>query len=446
MMDATQAFLQPDPLPEKDKCAVIVPPYIALPSITVKEAYSKADNAYEYVMKMNKPLYGSRTAPLRWWLKISQHMRQWGLRQHRLDICMYTWRDNAAGQVIPIDLIIILHVDDFLVGRSETGLRYFTKMMDSFRTGEICTLTQTNPLVYLGINISLDSRKSIILPQHDFTQRLCMVDPNRFVSRGAIVMTKPKLMTAFRSILGNLIWALQTQFSVSFLITRIATSIAHCCNTAHEVLDMISLANKIIRTLKVRPTVLHYVALFDKPISYESIMELKLFSFSDCGFGTLHLHRSVESQLVILGRPIRRDGDITLVGHALDFASRKISRTTRSTLAGEAVALANAVDSGIFLQSVLIEIFFGFVSYLHINNVDPYPLTTPFEPSPDLGSLRQKIISGDKSAFSGRTPSTQEWDKGGSARYNMTARLTNSEKRGTFPSARLPSLPGKSVF
>ena len=80
----------------------------------------------------------------------------------------------------------------------------------------------------------------------------------------------------------------------------------------------------------------------------ESLRDLELFSFPDFGFATVHLHRSVGSPIIISGRPIRRDGDISLMGHALDFGCEKISRTTRNPIDGEAVALENAVDSCIF--------------------------------------------------------------------------------------------------
>ena len=102
-------------------------------------------------------------------------------------------------------------------------------------------------------------------------------------------------------------------------------------------------------------------------------------------------------------------------------------RATRSTISGEAVALANAIDSGIFAQSMLVEIFCGIVPSLHINDTDPYPLTTPFQPSPDLVLLRQRIVEGSSSAFIGRVPSIEEWDRGGKAKSNMTILLSSEQ-------------------
>ena len=238
-------------------------------------------------------------------------------------------------------------------------------------------------------------------------------------------------MTEFRRILGNPIWILQTQFSVAFLVTRFATSIAYRNENVHDISAMVALANKIIRRLTTQPTVLHYVPLFDSVPNMDQILELELFSFSDCGYATLHLSRSIESQIIVVGRPLQRDGDISLQGRAIDFSRHKISRATRSTVAGEAVALANAIDSGISAQAMMMGIFFGRVPCLYLNERDPYPLTTPFQLSPDLDRLRQKIVDGDAPAFIDRQPSVQEWDRGGSPRSNLTALLTKEEKGGT---------------
>ena len=340
---------------------------------------------------------------------------------------MYTWRASGNPNGLPIDLIVILHVVDFLIAHTIIGLEYFSQMMKTFETGEICTLKPANPLTYLGINIPMGEDRSIFLSQREFVGRLKLAGRNRFISGNRLILKKEKIRTEFRSILGNLIWVLQTQFSASFLITKFATSTAYHCESPEDVALTISLASKIIRSLQVKPTVLHYAPLFAGIPTFDQLKELKLFSFSDCGFATLHLHRSVESHLIIVGKPLKRDGDISLIGHAIDFGCREIPRTTRSTISGDAVALANAIDSGIFAQSMLVEIFCGIVPSLHINDTDPYPLTTPFQPSPDLVLLRQRIVEGSSSSFIGRAPSIEEWGRGGKAKSNMTIPLSSEQ-------------------
>ena len=82
---------------------------------------------------------------------------------------------------------------------------------------------------------------------------------------------------------------------------------------------------------------------------------------------------------MILARPVSRDGEIVMRGHMLGGSARKISRTARSTLAGEAIALANAIDSSLWLQAMMIEIYLAVVSSFRISQSDPLPLNTPFK-------------------------------------------------------------------
>ena len=103
------------------------------------------------------------------------------------------------------------------------------------------------------------------------------MDQNRFVSGNRLILKREKIRTEFRGILGNLIWVLQTQFSAAFLITKFATSIAYHCDSPEDVAVMISLANKIIRSLQVKPTVLHYAPLFTGIPTFAQLKELKLF-------------------------------------------------------------------------------------------------------------------------------------------------------------------------
>ena len=83
--------------------------------------------------------------------------------------------------------------------------------------------------------------------------------------------------------------------------------------------------------------------------------------------------------MIILARPISRDGEINLKGHLLEASARKISRTARRTLAGESIALANAIDCSLWVQAMLVELFLGIAPSMHLNSSDPLPLNTPFQ-------------------------------------------------------------------
>ena len=242
---------------------------------------------------------------------------------------MHTCLGGGSPSGTSLDLLLVLHVDDFLVGRSARGLQHFSSMMKFFKTGSIYTLTATNLLKYLGINITLSTYRHIVLSQHEFISRLRMVEPNRFGRGGSFSLHQSRITKGFVSILRNMIWVPHNRFAVSYRIARFSTSIAYRCDPSHNVLAMAALANKINRTLQTRPTASHYVPIFDSVPSlapHGGGGGLGMSCLSDCGFPTLHLHRSVESPMILLGRPLRRDGEISIIGNAWDFSFRKTTQ------------------------------------------------------------------------------------------------------------------------
>ena len=92
--------------------------------------------------------------------------------------------------------------------------------------------------------------------------------------------------------------------------------------------------------------------------------------------------------MAILARPLTRGGEIRMRWHLLEGAARKISRTASSTIAGETIALSNAVDVSLWLQSMMIARYLGFVPSFHLDSTDPLPLNTPLRVSlPSESSL-----------------------------------------------------------
>ena len=109
--------------------------------------------------------------------------------------------------------------------------------------------------------------------------------------------------------------------------------------------------------------------------------------------------------MIILSLPISRDGDIRMKGHLLEASARKIAMKARSTLSGETIALANAIDSGIWIQAMLIEMYLGVVPSLHINKSDPLPPNVPFSIHRDNtmsgSSLSETAAAGERQVPAG---------------------------------------------
>ena len=77
-------------------------------------------------------------------------------------------------------------------------------------------------------------------------------------------------------------------------------------------------------------------------------------------------------------------------GIAGRFFSRRISRTAKSTISAEAVALSNLADLGLRIQQFLLEVLTGHVGDIRIQSHEPFPLPTPFEKSATEEELQQQ--------------------------------------------------------
>ena len=83
--------------------------------------------------------------------------------------------------------------------------------------------------------------------------------------------------------------------------------------------------------------------------------------------------------MILRGREISRDGAIKCMGSIIDSYSRCISRCVRSTLAAEAVACANAIETGIWHRTLITEILFGVFVDSRPSVLGPFSLNNPFD-------------------------------------------------------------------
>ena len=161
-------FTKP-PLSQEEKCAVAVPEFIVLPPFQILPEKPNVPSFSDWILVMNKPLYGSRLAPIRRWIRICERFRTMDFRQRRLDVYMFMYRSPLNDA---IGAIVTTHVDDFLATATEAGLSRFQEAMSVFVVGGLLELSLSSPLVYFGINVSLHSSESIGLSQTDFISRM----------------------------------------------------------------------------------------------------------------------------------------------------------------------------------------------------------------------------------------------------------------------------------
>ena len=161
--------------------------------------------------------------------------------------------------------------------------------------------------------------------------------------KGRIICSRPAILKVFRRDSGSFIWLMQTQYYGSYLATRLTASLAHKCPTPSDIEEVVSLTNKLVRPFKSTRLTIWYRRLFPFAAGLVELRQIKLFSFSDCGFSTIKDNKSVESFITIAYIPLSLDGFIQLKWMILDSPTHKIARTARSTLCAEAAPPSQCV-------------------------------------------------------------------------------------------------------
>ena len=184
--------------------------------------------------------------------------------------------------------------------------------------------------------------------------------------------------------MGKLLGFLHTIFGLSYAIIEISTNVATSLVESKDTLKLTKSINNVIKKAKPNEIKMSYVRLPGfKPLAEcaqkMELFGLRIFTFSDAGFASLRGERSVEADLVLRGREIRRDGSISCRGTTIDPYARCISRCVRSTMAAESVACANSIEVGLRHRALLTEIPFGIFVDSRPLIIDPFRLNKPFE-------------------------------------------------------------------
>lgn len=101
--------------------------------------------------------------------------------------------------------------------------------------------------------------------------------------------------------------------------------------------------------------------------------------FPDASFPSIGSQSGVTSEIVILGRPISRNGPITCVCRILIFYSRKITRVCISSIASESIAVSNMAGYCLRIRAAVIELYFGEFIHDCVGSTEGLPLVSPFK-------------------------------------------------------------------
>ena len=407
-LDISQAFLQAGNLHPSERVILLPPPMVPLPwkkKLHHPEMDLKKVPRHNHGFLLLRPLYGSRDAPMRWFLKLSQVLRAAGLRQLKTDVCFFSYHKNHV-----LEGLLLAHVDDLLFTGSQSFHEIVISALKGLRTGELETLTTTTPMIFTGLQLEITREGTIMLSQEHYIKELPLMNIESCIVNGVITNAND-LRSTFRQGVGALIWTHQTRPDIGFTITQISTTSVEACKNAELARDICRRYNKIVKFMRNHPRKIHYTR-YDRlagTAAIQNLMTWRIIAFSDAGFASLSQNYSVEGNFLILGRVISRDGVVHCHGGMIDHRCAKIHRVCRSSLSAETNAAITAADWSLWFQVFLTEIFTQTFSIRTISPKTEFPLRNPFGESPSDGQLKTEIdLAGKTFLLADMDPSTTD--------------------------------------
>ena len=352
-MDVKSAFLQSDYIHHKVEL-------YGEPSADMRRLLSEMIGLKEHeVMMMTKPAFGDVRAP-RQWNETADHAltKEVGLWKHRLDGCIYlstrlATKEDAEfevfehnGVMMIVDGVFGLHVDDILAagegvtkaedayepqGEPKCYAERLYVLLNRFKFGSVdyqdkqmfcgCQLTQAMD----AGSVTFDLEKYL----HQL--KPLSIEKNRKANPGE--KATPKEQSQLRGLLGGLAWpANQTQPHLAASVSLAQASSANA--TVGEMLEV----NKVLRFAKETSTI---------PLKIRGhgfLKELRFGAYTDASWSTRPDGTSQGGWLIFVATEEEMSGTKPFPLTVVDWASKKLTRICRSSLAAEAQTMATAVD------------------------------------------------------------------------------------------------------
>ena len=329
-----------------------------------------------------------------------------------VDSAVFYWFTN--GKLIGL---LASHVDDFIwAGNEDFRSDIVTKIRGYFTVGQ----EESKSFKYVGLH--LESEEGLIrLDQHSYASSILPIPISKERERQKEDALTPEELELMRSKVGQILWiANQTRPDILFD----ASSLSAVFKKA-KVSDLIE-TNKVVRRIQSENVTLKFGQLGHMNM-------LRLLIYSDASLGNLPDGSSQGGYIIFLTGVEGRVAPIA-------WQSKRIRRVVRSTLSAETLAMADAIDTGMFIAALFTELVYGI----------PNPLLLPFICITDNRSLfdtlhstnlvhekRLRIeISGIKELLHTEQISAVEWHR---ARSQVAVCLT---KKGASPLSLLAVLEG----
>ena len=305
-MDVKSAFLQGYPL-ERD--VFIKPP---------KEANTSC------IWRLKKAVYGLNEASRHFYEKVKDELTKIGFSCSKFDEAFFYHKTDNKLQGLTT-----VHVDNFLNGGDHVFQSRIEQMKDIFSIGS----ETSTPMKFLGINLRQAEDGTITLNQEDYANDIeCISIENRNDKTRVLEKDEQYL---YRAVVGQLNWLCsQSRPDLAFDVCHLSTRLNS--PTVREV----AYANRVVKKAKNQSTPLKFTKLK---------APMHLLAYCDASYANLHDGSSQGGCIIFLADKHNHISPVS-------WSSKKLRRVCKSTEAAETMAMLDAIDTCIWIGTMLEEI------------------------------------------------------------------------------------------
>ena len=284
-------------------------------------------NADGKLWMLKKSIYGLNDAARMWYFTVWEMLEKFGCKRSSVDYGVFTWLEDRqlAG-------ILETHVDDFMWSGTKSFERNVIKpLCDEIEIGQ----KSSTDINHLGLHIS-QYPTHIELDQVEYIEKVQPISLSRDRQCVKKEYCTENESYQFRQLVGKLNWvASQTRPDISFDVRSLSSVMRS------PMINDILLANKVLRKLKEQPLKLKFP-------KFENLNDLQILCYADASLANLVLAKSTCGFILLAVAP-------NSICYPIVWKSNTIKRVVRSTLAAEANAMVDALDSSFFIVAMISE-------------------------------------------------------------------------------------------
>lgn len=361
--------------------------------------------------RLNKCVYGLEDASRFWYFRVKEELIRLGCKMSKYDSSLFVYHDHNGLQGL-----LILHVDDCLwAGSDKFKISVIMKLREVFKISK----EDVGVFKYLGTEIQ-QSEMGICVSQRKYLEKLQEIEikPDRRAVKETPVSESER--EELRSVIGKLNWlATQTRPDLSYDVCELSTS------QKNATVELLMKTNKVIKKAKYNDVFLQFPEL--------DVNNLTIRCYADASYGNLCDGGSQGGVYI--------EAVSGSKSAPLEWQSKRLRRTPKSTLAAETIAMVEAMESAILVSRVLSEIIHNGTKAIPIEALtDCYSLFEAAQSTTSIQDRRLRIELSILREGLSRDEFKLKWVKTGCQLADCFT------KKGSDPRSLVSRITGKEVY